>query len=299
MDRANRFARCVLAMHAGHRHEVSCLHVIRIVAFEIRINADPVHLAAAYNFFFADYWNVVFGLTGDRARIAPDAIIQIQRHAPGVSETLIFVRVIRIQRRVFAFFVRRMFTLACVQMFLQRLGAHDVAIFFRVVVVLHVEMDLGRCNHILIRALFNLHTRSRPRCICRSDFVSIEPMTGARPPADAASVTKLNCDHSIGLTRRNPRWNGRRDRSSAMTDPERVNVNVASLLTNLFDDAELAGSVRADQRCVVPRDFRQRLRQLLQPAIVREAAVEDARIGSEDDLKALTLRIRDSVYLLG
>ena len=45
-----------------------------------------------------------------------------------------------------------------------------------------------------------------------------------------------------------------------------------------------------DERGVVPRQLRQRLRQLLQPGVVGEAAVVDARVGPEDDLEALRLR---------
>ena len=36
----------------------------------------------------------------------------------------------------------------------------------------------------------------------------------------------------------------------------------------------------------IPRDLRQRLRQFLQPAVVRESSVPDRRIGAEDDFQA-------------
>ena len=43
---------------------------------------------------------------------------------------------------------------------------------------------------------------------------------------------------------------------------------------------------RADVRRRVPRELGERLRQLLEPAVVREAAVADGRIGTERDLDA-------------
>ncbi len=50
----------------------------------IAVNADPVHLASAQDFFLADGRNIVFGLARNRAGIAADAGIKIDRHAPFV-----------------------------------------------------------------------------------------------------------------------------------------------------------------------------------------------------------------------
>src|SRR5206468_10591720 len=44
---------------------------------------------------------------------------------------------------------------------------------------------------------------------------------------------------------------------------------------------EPLGSRRADENGVVPCQFRDRLRQFLQPAVVRKTAVENRRIGAE------------------
>jgi len=59
-----------------------------------------------------------------------------------------------------------------------------------------------------------------------------------------------------------------------------------------FDDvaADQAKTIRRgwrDQRGVVPRQLRQRLRDLLQPGVVRKAPVVNGRVGSEDDFEAL------------
>ena len=91
MDRADGFTRRVLAMHAWHRHEVRGFGFACVVAFEISVEANPVHLAAADHFFFSDDGNVVFRLAGDRAGVATDAVVQIDRHAPGVTHALVFV----------------------------------------------------------------------------------------------------------------------------------------------------------------------------------------------------------------
>ena len=100
MDRTDRLARCVLAMHAGHGHEVRRFGMRRVIAFEIRVNANPVHLAAAHHLLLADDGNIVFRLAGDGAAITADAIVQIYRHAPGVTHALVFVvKLLRIVER--------------------------------------------------------------------------------------------------------------------------------------------------------------------------------------------------------
>ncbi len=76
VDRADRLARCVLALLAGHRLEehLRIVEVIRIerlgpgvervlrriVVGEVSVDADPVHLAAADDLELADDGNVVF-----------------------------------------------------------------------------------------------------------------------------------------------------------------------------------------------------------------------------------------------
>jgi hypothetical protein len=59
VNRTNRLARRVLTVHARHRHEVDALGMIRIEAFEISIEANPVHLATPNHFMLADDGNVV------------------------------------------------------------------------------------------------------------------------------------------------------------------------------------------------------------------------------------------------
>jgi hypothetical protein len=69
------------------------------VAFEVGIDANPVHLAAAGHLLFADNRNIVFGLAGDHAGVAADTTIQVNRHPPGVTIALVLVIEIRIERQ--------------------------------------------------------------------------------------------------------------------------------------------------------------------------------------------------------
>src|SRR5262249_35169600 len=80
---ADQFARRVLAVHARNRL-VGEGRIVEIAA-EIAIYPDPVHLAAASDFFFANDRNVVFRLARDSARAAADARIQIDGHAPEMA----------------------------------------------------------------------------------------------------------------------------------------------------------------------------------------------------------------------
>src|SRR5258708_32853196 len=96
----------------------------------------------------------------------------------------------------------------------------------------------------------------------------------------------MNSDHIIRLTRHDPYRNILADRLVAMRQLDRVDVSFAAflvLLVILRRDAELLRSVRADQRDVVPGNFGERLGQLLQPAVVREAAVIDGWIRAKDE----------------
>src|SRR5208282_4039595 len=82
-DRADVLARRVFALHAGQRLVVH-LRVVQAAA-EIGVDANPVHRAAARHLVLADDRDVVFGLARDHARVAADAAIQVDRHAPGIT----------------------------------------------------------------------------------------------------------------------------------------------------------------------------------------------------------------------
>src|SRR5262249_54928311 len=79
-DRAHDLARRVLAVHAGHRHEGRAGRCG--VAGEVRVDAEPVHLAAAEHLVPPHGRDVVLRLAGDDARLAVDAGGEVDRHPP-------------------------------------------------------------------------------------------------------------------------------------------------------------------------------------------------------------------------
>jgi len=102
-------------MHAGHRHEMRAFRIAGIVALEISVEANPMHLATALHLLFTDNRNVVFRLAGDGAAIAANAVIQIDRHAPGVVQTIPLILIIVELGMVKRVVLRRFFRLELVR----------------------------------------------------------------------------------------------------------------------------------------------------------------------------------------
>src|SRR5690606_29322644 len=81
VDGAHVLAGRLLAVLAGdglHRD----LRVRRLVADEVAIEPDPVHLAAERDLHLADRGDVVLGLAGDDAGAAARARREVDDHAP-------------------------------------------------------------------------------------------------------------------------------------------------------------------------------------------------------------------------
>ncbi len=100
----------------------------------------------------------------------------------------------------------------------------------------------------------------------------------------------MNRHDIVGLAGHDPRRQGFADRSAVEFQFDLIDHRLAAflvLLVILQRDAELLRAVRAYHRDVVPGNFRQRLWQLLQPAIVREAAVKDGWVGAEDQFEGV------------
>src|SRR5690606_26454604 len=79
-DGADFFAGCVFALLAAQRLKLQ-LRVFDI-AGEVAVKAKPVHFTTAQDLLLAHGGNVVFGLTGDHARVATRAAVQVDDHAP-------------------------------------------------------------------------------------------------------------------------------------------------------------------------------------------------------------------------
>src|SRR5207244_3745096 len=71
----------LLAVHAGHGLEMKLAGVVG-GAFDVAVDAQPVHLAAAADLLLADHGNVVLRLTRDDAGAAAGAGGEIDDHAP-------------------------------------------------------------------------------------------------------------------------------------------------------------------------------------------------------------------------
>src|SRR5438552_19132066 len=69
-----------------------------------------MHFAAHCDLLLADYWNIVFCLTRNGARVTANADIQIHHHSPFVALVGIFLRVIQrlFARWMFLLFLREM-----------------------------------------------------------------------------------------------------------------------------------------------------------------------------------------------
>src|SRR5215204_6068711 len=82
-DGADIFARSIITMLAQHRLENS-LNAFRIfiVAAEVPVDTQPVHIMEAGNLVLAYYRDIVFYMTCHYARLTPNTGIQINRHAP-------------------------------------------------------------------------------------------------------------------------------------------------------------------------------------------------------------------------
>src|SRR5262249_33166425 len=97
LDRANVFARRILAVHARHRLEVILFRLLRWAA-NVAIDPQPVHLPPEAHLLLADDGNVVFRLAGDHAGLAAHAGGQVDDHAPFVLWRTVVVGLVERER---------------------------------------------------------------------------------------------------------------------------------------------------------------------------------------------------------
>ena len=79
--RADLLAGSILAVHARNGLEDD-LRAARGLAGKVPVDPEPLHLAPLRDLGLADDRHVVLALTGDHARVAPDACVQVDRHPP-------------------------------------------------------------------------------------------------------------------------------------------------------------------------------------------------------------------------
>ena len=80
IDRTDGLTRRLFTLLTKDRHEFD--FDIRELAFEVALDSNPVDRAALCGFFGSDDRDVVFDSTGDDARFAPGAPIEIDHHCP-------------------------------------------------------------------------------------------------------------------------------------------------------------------------------------------------------------------------
>src|ERR1017187_2187486 len=264
-DRADDLAGCLLAVHAHHGLVV----YERVLggALVITVDPDPVHLAAAPHFLLADRRDVVLGLAGDGAGVAAGAGRKVHREAPRVP--VVLEPGIQADR---GNYFEPAGELGVLAVLLEGSRADEVAPF-------HVEVVLRRGE--LESPAGLLHRgRREPEARGRTDAVGVHAGAVADAAGARAPVAEVQRHDVVGLAGENP--GGRREGRARRGDGDEV----------LVLPAEPVRRREAHVRRVVPRELRERLRNLLQPAVVREAAVEDAGIGSKDDLEAGRVRRR-------
>ena len=210
--------------------------------------------------------DVVLGDAGRDARRAAGADRLVDGHAPRVA--LVCVRGVHregLRRRLFPHVLgeRRLLVVL-----LERRGADDGAAFHRVVALRRGNQDRSRRT-------------GGPRRRCRS--------TAHRRCGSRSRCSRRRCPRARARWRPRPKYTV----TASATCPGCTHTAASSVpaLPRDLDaiavaDLQLRRRRGRDQHGVVPGDLRERLRQLLQPAVVREAAVVDRRIGCERDFVA-------------
>jgi hypothetical protein len=273
-DGADLFARRVLAVHARERLHRKARWIVDALAAEVAVDANPVHFAAARDHRLADDWNVVFRLARDDARAATRAGREIDRHRPAV------LRAVEIR------------------LFPERKTVRDVTdvtreIRMRLVVREARLTNKARktrldavgwdvCNQRVSCAVIlrmsecvrgaglrdrSLRTAERGR---RAQRIRVETRAICDASACfATTVTKRDRCAVVRVTRKRPHGGFHRCRTNR-------HLRHVALL-----EAERARGCRRHEQCVVPRDLRRNVGDLLQPAEVCEATIADLRIEGE------------------
>ena len=291
-DRANLFARSVLALLAGNglkirrrivkRRDFDCfvLDVVglgRQTGFKITVDANPIHFAPAHHLIFANDGNVVLRLARHDASAAAVALGQINGHRPLVVLVVAELLKILVERqtidRRFVFFVRK---IRIFLVFLERSRTDDFAAF-------HVVMILRASDRILVVGDSKLAAGRSPQSVRRTHRVSVEPFVRTSFAGLHASVAERENHDVVRLPGNDPRRSS--DFASGEFDVYNRGAHLPVFAASGCDGAaniEAFRRRRAHQRSVVPGRFGRGLGEFLQPTIICKAPVVDCRIGPED-----------------
>ena len=147
---------------------------------------------------------------------------------------------------------------------------------------LHRPVVLGARDAGGLAGLHDLEPARRPGGLARAQGVGVEADTRPHPARAPPAEAEVHGHGAVGVAGEDPQ-RGLHGPAAELQLGHLGEVPARRLLGP--HPAEGGGRLRADEGHVVPRDLRERPRQLLQPAQVREAAVEDGGVGAERDLE--------------
>ena len=272
-----------------------------------------MHLAAAEDLILADDRDVVLGLAGDDAGVAADAGVEVDRHAPLVDAVELRGRVKRAAagnlpsalggghgRADFAEHGRAVRLhadaldvgeagSALLRDFVEIGFPDEIAAFHR-----PVFLDVGEQ-----RALAGVHQRrASGKAHRRRRAERVGAGAGPLPHMARRGAAVAECDDERVIRKAGLDVDRAADLAATDGDLEDAGVFLADLKVVFLDarhlqrrtlgvDAELLAELRADENGVVPGNLRDRVRALLQPAVVGEAAVVHLVVGDKADLEVL------------
>ena len=139
---------------------------------------------------------------------------------------------------------------------------------------LHAAVLLGRRERVRARELGEFDPAVEARCLGASDRERVEPDPRADPTRVRTAVAERQGDHAVRHAGEEP--NGELERAARIVETDHI----------LARKAERLGGLRAHERGVVPGQLGEGIGKLLQPPVVREAAVVKRGGGEEHDLQA-------------
>src|SRR5581483_3608150 len=142
-----------------------------------------MHLPAHPNLLLADYWDVVFRLTGNRAGVTANADVQVHDHSPFVAFVGIVLRVIQrlFSRGMFLFLLRELWI---GQEFFERAIVKNPARAVHVVMLLSADEPMAPAG------FTNCQSIADPKRIRGAQRVSIESDIASDTAGDFASITE-------------------------------------------------------------------------------------------------------------
>ena len=265
----------------------------------IAIDPQPVHLAAEQHLLLAHHRYVILRLTGDDARAAAGAGGQVDRHAPAyaaVADSGPGTSSAGMRRggRLLADesgFAKILAERGSLWYSRQRAGANDVAVL-QSMMRLRAGQQVAFARASIIASpvanhgLVGCSQREGVEADARCRFPPMRRPRRRHSPSER--------DGTIGMTRHDPhRCLDSAFSSSRSSTTRHVIAAVLAAMSVAPVDSKARASAGLIDRRIVPRQLRERLGQLLQPAVVGERAVVDRRIWREDDL-AIGLRCADA-----